>query len=58
MGDLVSLKLHRKRRNRAEKDAQAAENRTRFGRTRDERDLTDARNDKADRDLDGHKREE
>ena len=58
MGEIVSLKLHRKRRARAERQERAAENRVQFGRTRAEKDLTVARNDKAAKDLDQHKREE
>jgi hypothetical protein len=58
MGDIVSLKLHRKRKERAEKDERAAENRAAFGRSKVERELTDAREAKARKDLEGHKREE
>ena len=58
MGEIVSLKLHRKRRARAEKDERAAENRVQFGRTREEKELMDKLNDKAAKDLDQHKREE
>jgi hypothetical protein len=58
MGDIVSLKLHRKRKDRAAKDDQAAENRARFGRTKQEKKLTAADKEKSARDLDGHKRED
>ncbi len=58
MGEIVSLKLHRKRKDRAEKEAQAAENRLAFGRSRQERELTEALNEKARKDVDAHKREE
>lgn len=58
MGDIVSLKLHRKRKERAAKEEIAAENRVQFGRSKAEKALTEATNDKADRDLDQHKREE
>lgn len=58
MGEIVSLKLHRKRKQRAAKEDQAAENRARFGRAKDERDLSRAQAEKADKDLDGHKRED
>ena len=40
MGDVVSLKLHRKRKDRAAKDEQAAENRAKFGRSKAEKALT------------------
>ena len=58
MGDLVSLKLHRKRKARAAKEEAAAENRAAFGRSKDERALTDARQAKAAKELDAHKRGE
>lgn len=58
MGDVVSLKLHRKRKERAEKEAHAEENRVAFGRTRQEKKLTDALNEKAKKDLDALKRED
>ncbi|WP_374332846.1 DUF4169 family protein [Aestuariivirga sp.] len=58
MGKIVSLKLHKKRKARAEKDARAAENRVQFGRSKAERELTQAQNDKATKDLDTHKRED
>ena len=58
MGEIVSLKLHRKRKDRASKEEIAAENRVQFGRTKAEKTLTDATNDKAAKDLDQHKREE
>ena len=55
MGDVVSLKLHRKRKDRAAKDEQAAENRAKFGRSKAEKKLTDAETAKAAKDLDAHK---
>ena len=58
MGDIVNLKLHRKRKQRAAREDTAAENRARFGRSKDERELTKALDDKAAKDLDAHKREE
>ncbi len=58
MGEIVSLKLQKKRKARAEKDARAAENRVQFGRSKAERELTQAQNDKATKDLDTHKRED
>jgi hypothetical protein len=56
MGDIVSLKLHRKRKARAGEDQRAADNRVQFGRTKTERQLTEARNEKAAKDLDALKR--
>jgi hypothetical protein len=58
MGDVVSLKLHRKRKERADKEANAEENRVAFGRTKQEKKLTDALNEKAKKDLDALKRED
>jgi hypothetical protein len=58
MGDVVSLKLIRKRKARAAKEDQAAENRAKFGRSGDERKLTEALKEKAGRNLDGHKLDE
>ena len=58
MGEIVSLKLHRKRKDRAAKEELAAENRVQFGRSKAEKALTEARNDKAARDLEKHKRDE
>ncbi len=58
MGEIVSLKLHRKRRDRAEKQERAAENRVQFGRSKAEKELTDALNEKAQKDIDSHKRDE
>ena len=58
MGEIVSLKLHRKQKARAEKDEHAAENRAKFGRTKVEKQLTEAERLKAAKDLDAHKREE
>ena len=58
MGEIVSLKLHRKRKDRAAKEDTAAENRVQFGRTKAEKELTEAQNEKAAKDLEQHKREE
>jgi hypothetical protein len=58
MGDLLNLKLHRKRKARAEKEAEAAQNRIAHGRTREEKTLTQALNEKAAKDLDVKKRGE
>jgi len=58
MGDVVSLKLHRKRKARAEREAEADQNRIDHGLTRQERELIEARNEKAAKELDGNKRDE
>jgi len=58
MGEIVSLKLHRKRKDRVAREDAAGENRVQFGRTKAEKKLADATNDKAAKDLEQHKREE
>lgn len=58
MGEIVNLKLHRKRQARAAKDERAAENRAVFGRTKVEKTLTEAERLKAAKDLEAHQREE
>ena len=58
MGEILSLKLHRKRKARANKESEAAANRAKFGRTKDERKLTAAKRDREKQHLDGHKIEE
>ena len=53
----VNLNRFRKAKARAEKDAKAEENRTRFGCTRAEKQRDKAVDDKARAHLDGHKRD-
>jgi len=55
MADIVNLNKARKQKARAEKKAQAAENRVRFGRRKTDRELDAAREEKAGRDLAGHR---
>jgi len=57
MAELVNLNRARKARTRSEAEARAAENRAKFGRTKAEKKLDQARAGKAARDLDGGKRE-
>ncbi len=57
MGEVVNLRRARKDRARREKDAQAQENRTAFGRSKSERTLTSANARLETRRLDAHKRE-
>ena len=52
--EIVNLRCARKARNRAEKEASAAENRAKFGRTKVERRLDTAREQHAKRHLDDH----
>ncbi len=58
MGEVVNLRLKRKDKARAEAAEKAVENRAAFGRPKSEKELMAARLDKAERALDGHKREE
>lgn len=55
--EIINLRQARKQRERNEKDARAAENRARFGRTKAERALEDDAQARAARALDGHERE-
>lgn len=57
MSEIVNLKRHRKRLARAEEEQNAAENRRRFGRSKAEREREQAEDDRAQRHIDGHKRE-
>ena len=57
MAEPVNLNRFRKDKARAEKKARADENAVKFGRTKAQKDLDRARAEKADRDLDGKKRE-
>jgi len=54
----VNLNQARKARARAEAKTTAAENRVKFGRTKAEKSLADARREKAARALDASKRED
>lgn len=51
-GDIVNLRQFRKQKIRSEKEKQAEQNRLTFGRTKAEKNLTSALNDKASRALD------
>ena len=56
-GDVVNLRMARKRRDRATKEADAERNRFEHGRSKAERTLASARNDKATRDHEASRRE-
>lgn len=58
MADIVNLRSARKARARVEKEAQAAQNRLRFGVSASERRAGDSARDKAERHLDGHLRDD
>ncbi|WP_320200428.1 DUF4169 family protein [Agrobacterium sp. rho-13.3] len=51
-GDVVNLRQFRKQKARTEKEKQAEQNRLTFGRTKTEKKLTSALNDKASKQLD------
>lgn len=55
--EIINLRQARKQRERDEKDARAAENRARFGRSKADRALEDDAQARAARSLDGHERE-
>ncbi|MFC3119328.1 DUF4169 family protein [Jhaorihella thermophila] len=55
---IVNLRTVRKQRIRAEKKARADENAARFGRTRAQRELERAEEEKARRHLDRHRKDD
>ncbi|WP_137137149.1 DUF4169 family protein [Rhizobium sp. FKY42] len=55
--DIINLKLARKAKARSEKERQAEQNRITFGRTKQEKSLTKALNEKASKQLDQGKLE-
>jgi len=55
MAEIVNLRRARKSRTRVEKDAQAAENRTQFGRTKAEKRATETERAQTKTALDGKK---
>ena len=56
-GEVVNLRMARKRRDRVSKEADAERNRFEHGRSKAERSLAGARNDKATREHDASRRE-
>jgi hypothetical protein len=57
VADILSFSKARKTRAKAEKDASAAANRAKFGRTKAEKAADKSRKDLAEKGIDGHKRE-
>jgi hypothetical protein len=57
MAEIINLRKARKAKARAENEAEAAENRAKFGRPKDERSQSEASKDLRDRKLDAHQRE-
>ena len=58
MGEIINLNKARKRKAREDAAAQAAENRVRFGRTREQKQLDAAVTEEAQRRMDALKRED
>lgn len=58
MAEIVNLRRAKKAKARADADAQAAENRALFGRTKAEKQRTEVEREKAQRAIEGHRREE
>ncbi|GLK67968.1 DUF4169 family protein [Hansschlegelia plantiphila] len=57
MAEIVNLRRARKQHQRAASEKQAAENRVRFGTTKQEKTLESARRARTERRLDEHRRE-
>jgi hypothetical protein len=57
MADILSLSKARKAKARADREATAAENRVKFGRTKAEKLADKSRKMLAEKSIDGHKRE-
>ncbi|MEO6395485.1 MAG: DUF4169 family protein [Devosia sp.] len=57
MAEILSLSKARKAKLREEKDAAAAANRVKFGRSRAERAVDELRQAQAEKQIDGHKRD-
>ena len=57
MAEIVNLNRFRKEKERADKAARADENRAAHGRTKAEKSLTKARDEKSKKTLDQHRRE-
>ncbi|RYD96268.1 MAG: DUF4169 family protein [Sphingobacteriales bacterium] len=58
MADIINLRTARKQKARDAKEAQSAQNRLKFGRTRAEKELSKATSELDAKRIDGHKRED
>lgn len=58
MADIINLNKKRKAKNRLEKEKKASENRIKFGRTKQEKQLEKQNIERNNRNLDGHKLED
>ena len=57
MAEILSLSKARKAKAKADKEALATENRAKFGRTKGEKAVDQARRDLAEKGIDAHKRD-
>lgn len=57
MTEVINLKQKRKEKARVEKEKKALENRRKYGRTKEEKQLEKLKAEQAARRLEGHKRE-
>ena len=57
MAEIINLRKARKAKARAEKEADAAANREKFGQSKEERSQSEAAKDLLDRKLDAHRRD-
>lgn len=55
--EIINLRRARKAKARTEREKEAEANRLAFGRTKAERKVTEAERDRADRMIEGHRRE-
>ncbi|MBU1304601.1 MAG: DUF4169 family protein [Alphaproteobacteria bacterium] len=58
MAEIINLRMARKHKARADKAAQAAQNRISFGRTKAEKQLSAAQKALADKKIAGHQRDD
>ena len=58
MAEIINLRRARKAKARAEKETEAAENRAKFGRPKEERSQSEAAKDLLDKKLDANRRED
>ena len=57
MAEIINLRKARKKKARAAKEAEAAENRAKFGQAKEARSQSEAAKDMLDRKLDAHRRD-
>ncbi|WP_084620081.1 DUF4169 family protein [Devosia chinhatensis] len=58
MGEIVNLRMARKQKVRSAKEVEAEANRLKFGRSKAEKRLLLAETNRAEKHIDGHKRED